>query len=719
MIDHGHPHCHIHEVEMMDHVKRSIAASYTSLLSRIDSHIEDNRVHVSAEEKDTWNNKADKTQIRDLEMRLTEKADYCDVIELKEILAKIKAKVENTSENGSGDSSDYITENELERRISGLLDTVADMTSEGTSVDLSNYYTKSDVYSKSEVDNKFYTKNEIDTKISIIPTQPGAASISYTNLVPSDAQGKYQIGTLAVNGTDFPVYQKDTAGSNVSVDGKTLIVDGTPYNFESNTDVEDLINRITEINGIITTIQNQISTFDSQIRSFKTQELNEILEEFDALKEEFGIGDFNTAGWNETLRKWVSINGLIYDNETGTWSTISQAVDDIKLSVKSITQLSSEDLAALEAFLRLYTENDDVFVELAALKEKVNGLESWMAGFKAGTHGDESFSEIFANYDSEIAALNALIQTKVNAEDLSATITAIASAAVGDLAGEIWEKDSNGNYVLDEHGNRKLKNINFSGLVFHSDLDSSLMTLIANHESGSFAAINGIVDANQTVLDAVAKATEAKEAVATLSAQNDLTGAEIIAKVNGDESTITINADKININGIVTKLRAIQAQIQDSLTVGDDYHYVKVIAQEGGDSDYGVIKIKGTNSSMFVSAYNSGENSYCELAPDRITFGNVGNTLGGTNTSTSTKYVELYQDRFEMRNRDTNRSIVVGTSELWGNDNNKSTISINFDAIDLKNTPIMVDNNYGATGSFVSNDGKTITVKNGIIVGIS
>lgn len=624
IIDHGHPHFHPHEIELMDHVKRSIAASYTSLLSRIDSHIEDNRVHVSAEEKDTWNNKADKTQIRDLEMRLTEKADYCDLIELKESLARIKSVVnENTSGSGSGDSSDYITENELERRISGLLDTVTDVIGEGTSVDLSNYYTKS------EVDTKFYTKSEIDTKISTIPTQPGAASVSYTNLVPSDAQGKYQIGTLVVNGTDFPVYQKDAAGSNVSVDGKTLIVDGTPYDFESNVDVEDLRNRITEINSLITTIQNQISTFDSQIRAFKTQELNEILEEFDTLKEEFGIGDFHTAGWNETLRKWVSINGLIYDNETGTWSTISQAVDDIKLSVRSITQLSSEDLAALEAFLRLYTENDDVFVELAALKEKVNGLESWMAGFKAGTHGDESFSEIFANYDSEIAALNALIQTKVNAEDLSATITAIASAAVGDLAGEIWEKDSNGNYILDEHGNRRLKNINFSGLVFHSDLDSSLMTLIANHESGSFAAINGIVDANQTVLDAVAKATEAKEAVATLSAQNDLTGAEIIAKVNGDESSITIDADKIDINGVITRLRAIQAQIQDSLTVGDDYHYVKVIAQEGGDSDYGVIKIKGTNSSMFVSAYNSGENAYCELAPDRITFGNVGNALGG------------------------------------------------------------------------------------------
>ena len=80
---------------MMDHVKRSIAASYTSLLSRLDSHIEDNRVHVSAEEKDTWNNKADKTQIRDLEMRLTEKANYDELVDIKESLAHVRAIINN------------------------------------------------------------------------------------------------------------------------------------------------------------------------------------------------------------------------------------------------------------------------------------------------------------------------------------------------------------------------------------------------------------------------------------------------------------------------------------------------------------------------------------------------------------------------------------------------------------------------------------------------
>jgi hypothetical protein len=121
MIEHGHPHFRPQEIEMMDHVKRSIAASYTSLLSRLDSHIENDNAHVSAEEKDTWNNKADKAQIRNLELRLTEKADYTDVIELKETLAKVKANTENTS----NDSVDYVTESELEREINNIKEIIA------------------------------------------------------------------------------------------------------------------------------------------------------------------------------------------------------------------------------------------------------------------------------------------------------------------------------------------------------------------------------------------------------------------------------------------------------------------------------------------------------------------------------------------------------------------------------------------------------------------
>lgn len=260
MIDHGHPHCHIHEVEMMDHVKRSIAASYTSLLSRIDNHIEDNRVHVSVEEKDTWNNKADKTQIRDLEMRLMEKADYCDVIELKEILAKIKAKVENTSNSDSSDNDDYITESELERALSELRELINNIHVEDT--DLTGYATEEWVtaklggYALLSKFNDYYTKDQINNMLSNIqpqqpdlsgyikntdvlftfnnrsikkgdsitvstdPTQPTVTGLTADQIkftqdsrVPVSGDGSYKIGDLKVADTLYPIYGKDYVGT--------------------------------------------------------------------------------------------------------------------------------------------------------------------------------------------------------------------------------------------------------------------------------------------------------------------------------------------------------------------------------------------------------------------------------------------------------------------------------------------------------------------------
>ena len=260
MIDHGHPHFHIHEVEMMDHVKRSIAASYTSLLSRLDSHIEDNRVHVSVDEKDTWNNKADKTQIKDLEMRLMEKADYCDVIELKEILAKLKANSNNTSNSDSSDNDDYITESELERALSELRELINNIHVENP--DLTGYATEEWVttklggYALLSKFNDYYTKDQINNMLSNIqpqqpdlsgyikntdvlftfnnrnikkgdsitvstdPTQPTVTGLTADDItfvqnanVPTSGDSSYKIGELQITGkSPISIYGKDAVG---------------------------------------------------------------------------------------------------------------------------------------------------------------------------------------------------------------------------------------------------------------------------------------------------------------------------------------------------------------------------------------------------------------------------------------------------------------------------------------------------------------------------
>lgn len=121
----SHPHFHPHEIEMMDHVKHSIASAYTSLLSRIDSHIDDNHVHISIEDRDRWDNKADKVSLYDLEMRLVNKADRVDLIELQEAVAKIKNGLNGTDGADGTSATSYVTEREVKYIIQGELDDYA------------------------------------------------------------------------------------------------------------------------------------------------------------------------------------------------------------------------------------------------------------------------------------------------------------------------------------------------------------------------------------------------------------------------------------------------------------------------------------------------------------------------------------------------------------------------------------------------------------------
>ena len=64
-----HPH---HEIGPVEHLKYVGAQYYTTLLSRLTSHIKNEDVHVSNEDRYKWDNKADKTALRELEMKVAE-----------------------------------------------------------------------------------------------------------------------------------------------------------------------------------------------------------------------------------------------------------------------------------------------------------------------------------------------------------------------------------------------------------------------------------------------------------------------------------------------------------------------------------------------------------------------------------------------------------------------------------------------------------------------
>ena len=344
-----HPHFP-HEMEMMDHVKRSIAASYTSLLSRLDSHIEDNRMHVSCEEKDTWNNKADKTQIRDLEMRLMEKADYCDLIELKEALAKVKSVVNENTSSSSESGSDYITLKELERILETFKENVAE------ELDLSDYAKKSDLeeYAKKE---DVYTKEEVDSKITSNPSQGLPTSIltvNYNDAVAQTAKGRYKIGTLTIGTSSVDIYGKDEIATVTSGEGDTQIIEHTYDDSLIQQQIEDIKNRLKKLMEDVTDeVQKNI---------------DEMLTDEELIHRLFPDGSGTYSNFGKTLDSYLDsyLQAIGFYDEHGTtkWSLIEQSLQSIRAKVASIDPNIEGNYDALLSQLRQDITEEGALAEL-------------------------------------------------------------------------------------------------------------------------------------------------------------------------------------------------------------------------------------------------------------------------------------------------------------------------------------------------------------------
>ena len=65
---HHHDHCHDH-MGPLEFAQVSNAGAYARLYSKLITHIEDNVRHITAEERDKWNKKADKIDLEELALK--------------------------------------------------------------------------------------------------------------------------------------------------------------------------------------------------------------------------------------------------------------------------------------------------------------------------------------------------------------------------------------------------------------------------------------------------------------------------------------------------------------------------------------------------------------------------------------------------------------------------------------------------------------------------
>lgn len=199
---------HVTHKDPIEDVQRFVANYYTSLVTKLRNHINDAYAgHVSAEEKDYWNNKADKVSVRDLEemtVNLKNKLKDLDDTILTELKQWIKKKKYLTED----DVTTYVT-NQINKIVAGevdltgyakkawVLEQIKNMTKEGGELDLSKYALKTD--------------------LSALTTRVSNLEAKVANIETGGAGKNYEITDMSVSGSTLTIKQNNMGSKSVTL----------------------------------------------------------------------------------------------------------------------------------------------------------------------------------------------------------------------------------------------------------------------------------------------------------------------------------------------------------------------------------------------------------------------------------------------------------------------------------------------------------------------
>lgn len=191
-----HPH---HEIGPVEHLKYVGAQYYTTLLSRLTSHIKNEDVHVSNEDRDKWDNKADKAALRELEMKI--------------------AELTPSSDKDDIDLSTYATHTWVDENYArkGQYPTYEELSS--------RYALKTEIPSVADFATKVYVDN------AIASIKPGSGSDMSGYATKQDVEKLDDFVESAINGLQDQINDVVTSMYNIEVVSNTLkFIKGTQAN---------------------------------------------------------------------------------------------------------------------------------------------------------------------------------------------------------------------------------------------------------------------------------------------------------------------------------------------------------------------------------------------------------------------------------------------------------------------------------------------------------
>lgn len=341
-----HHDCH-NVMDAVGHTKMLAAQYYTSILTQLTNHKNDKHVHITTEDREKWDSKADKSSIRDLEMSLINKANKNEiprnVSELKNDVPYLTAATLESQLEALG----YVTLHDIKCKLCNnfnlddyaTIDWVNSILSRyALKTDLDNYYTKAEANAKFALKGDYLTKAIADgyyqpkgdyalrSEIPTIPEIPSLAGylkntdFNYISSVPASGSGIYTLGRIVVGNTEYPIYGRDmdttsggSTGSTVSyvpngiipqssgayVIG-TLNIDGTAHTIWGKDTTGGSGGGGTtpggggeggyddsELRGLIQSLQDALNTFRQQKTEEISQDVEDLIDRFNELKDLF------------------------------------------------------------------------------------------------------------------------------------------------------------------------------------------------------------------------------------------------------------------------------------------------------------------------------------------------------------------------------------------------------------------------------------------------
>lgn len=208
--------CHIHpHKDPIEDFRMFVANYYTSLLTKLRNHINDsNAGHITAEEKDYWNNKADKIALRDLEEMFVNLKNKVNNIE-DTILSNLKQWIKNKKYVTEDDMISYVT-NQINKIVAGdinltgyakeswVLEQIRKMTNAGGELDLSKYALKTDL-------------NALIARIASLEVKVDNIENKINNIESSGGGKNYEITNVTVTGQTLTITQNNMGSKSVTL----------------------------------------------------------------------------------------------------------------------------------------------------------------------------------------------------------------------------------------------------------------------------------------------------------------------------------------------------------------------------------------------------------------------------------------------------------------------------------------------------------------------